>query len=69
MKVLSKHGEIILSDALMNKLKNPDNEKHIEVYNNELYNHNIYNGKQLDIKFKDKKELYNFYGVMIFPHP
>ena len=53
----------------MNSLKNPDNEKPIEVYNNELYNNNIYNRKQLDIKFKGKKELYNFYGVKIFPHP
>lgn len=34
----------------MNSLNNPDNEKHIEVYNNELYNNNIYNRKQLDIK-------------------
>lgn len=38
------------------------------MYNNELYNNNMYNGKQLDIKFKGKKELYNFYGVNIFPH-
>lgn len=27
----------------------------------------MYYGKQHDIKFKDKKELYNFYGVKIFP--
>ena len=31
MKVLSKHGEIILSDALMNNLNNPDNGKLIYI--------------------------------------
>ncbi|KAK8888881.1 hypothetical protein M9Y10_033621 [Tritrichomonas musculus] len=74
MKVLSKHGEIILSDTMLNKLNNPDDEaisrdKHISIPKNDLYNKNMYNGKQLDIKFKGKKELYNFYGVKIFPHP
>ena len=36
------------------------------MYNNELYNNNVYNGKQLDNKCKGKKELYNFYVMMIF---
>lgn len=66
IKVLKQHGEIILNDYLMNKLSNPDNEgriiserteKHIKVSTNELYNNNMYYGKQLNIKFKSKKEL------------
>lgn len=66
MKVLKQHGKIILNDYLMNKLSNQDNEgriiserteKHIKVSNNELYNNNMYYGKQLNIKFKSKKEL------------
>lgn len=47
----------------INKLNNPDDNKHINKLKNELFNKNMYNGKQIDIKFKGKKELYNFYRL------
>lgn len=56
MKVLSKHDEIILSKTQLNNLSKPKNEKHIDISNNEMYNKSMHFRKQLDIKFKRKKE-------------
>lgn len=70
MRILNKHGEIILSDTLLNKISNPDDNENKPIeFNNELYNENMYNGKDLNIRFKGKKELYSYYGTKIFPHP
>lgn len=37
-------------------------------YDQAIYNKKIYNGKEHNNKFNGKKELYNFYGMKIFPH-